>query len=177
MVELIGVHGIGQHQSGRHALRSTWVQGVADGLERAADRRLREPPMDLAFYGDVFLADTGPTSDLTVKSAVDEQVLDGLAGEELAEVMDALRDAVTAEDVEAAEREQPKAYTRVPRPMQILLAALDRRFGAAAGVLYVGVLRQVRRYLCDPALKARVDARVVEAVDADCRVLVGHSLG
>jgi pimeloyl-ACP methyl ester carboxylesterase len=59
----------------------------------------------------------------------------------------------------------------------VLLRAVDRRFGAAAGVLYVGVLRQVRRYLTDPHLKATVDARVEAAVGERCRVLIGHSLG
>lgn len=65
----------------------------------------------------------------------------------------------------------------MPRPLQRLIAALDRRFGhCGAGVLLLGELRQVRRYLLDPELKARVDARTREAAQG-CRVLVGHSLG
>jgi alpha-beta hydrolase superfamily lysophospholipase len=88
-----------------------------------------------------------------------------------------MTDAVTADDVEAAEAEVPKGYTRTPRPVLVLLRAVDRRFGASAGVLYLGVLRQVRRYLADPTIKAAVDGRVEQAVGPACRVLIGHSLG
>src|SRR5664279_37894 len=69
------------------------------------------------------------------------------------------------------------AYTRTPRPLQVVLRALDDTFGAAAGALYVGTFRQVRRYLRDPDLKAGVDAIVDTAVTPDTRILVGHSLG
>jgi hypothetical protein len=86
---------------------------------------------------------------------------------------------VTDAELAAADREvrDGKGYTRVPRPVQVLLRAVDNRFGAAAGILYVGVLRQVHRYLTDPEVKGRVDERVAQAVGAGCRVLIGHSLG
>lgn len=43
--------------------------------------------------------------------------------------------------------------------------------------LFVGELRQVRRYLLDPDLKTKADARVAEMVTENCRILIGHSLG
>jgi pimeloyl-ACP methyl ester carboxylesterase len=46
-----------------------------------------------------------------------------------------------------------------------------------AGGLFVGELRQVRRYLLDPELKTKADARVAETVGGDGRILIGHSLG
>jgi pimeloyl-ACP methyl ester carboxylesterase len=69
------------------------------------------------------------------------------------------------------------AYTRTPRPLQVVLRALDDTFGAAAGALYVGTFRQVRHYLRDKELKQRVDAIVDAALTPDVRILVGHSLG
>ena len=42
-----------------------------------------------------------------------------------------------------------------PLPLQVLLRAADRRFGAAAVILYVGVFRQVRRYLREGELSGR----------------------
>ena len=33
---IVGVHGIGQQQSGRHQLLATWSQAALDGLERAS---------------------------------------------------------------------------------------------------------------------------------------------
>ena len=67
--------------------------------------------------------------------------------------------------------------SRAPAAIASAVAALDRRFGAHAGVLFVGELRQVRRYLTDPALKTAADARVTETVTEKCQILIGHSLG
>ena len=39
---IIGVHGIGQQQSGRHQLLPAWRQATLDGLERASGRH-QEP--------------------------------------------------------------------------------------------------------------------------------------
>ncbi|RSM56712.1 hypothetical protein DMB66_33220 [Actinoplanes sp. ATCC 53533] len=175
MTELVGVHGMAKHQLGRHQLASAWAPALADGLERAADRRVERPPLEVAFYGDIFL----PDIDATTKSGEDGALLDGLDGPELTEVEQALREAVTDAELVVADRDvrHGKGYTRVPRPLQVLLRAVDNRCGAAAGILYVGVLRQVHRYLTDPEVKAKVDDRVAQAVDESCRVLIGHSLG
>ena len=67
--------------------------------------------------------------------------------------------------------------TRTPLPVQAVIRVLDRRFGAGAGLLHVGVFRQVKRYLGTPAVKAAVDARVEQVVGPDTRILIGHSLG
>lgn len=174
MCQLVGVHGIAKHQLGRHQLLPDWTRALADGLERALDRRIEPPKLDLAFYGDVFLPDQGRAG---AKSADPESVFDGLDEQQMAEISEAMAAAVTAEDISAAEQHVPKGHTRVPVALQVLLRAIDRRFGATAGVLYVGVLRQVYRYLHDAGVKARVDRRVEEAVSAECRVLIGHSLG
>jgi hypothetical protein len=174
MGELVGVHGIAQQQLGRHQLLGAWTPALADGLERALGRPVRQPALDLAYYGDVYLRESGGSA---TKSGDGEGSLDGMDADELAEVTEAAAEAVTAEELRAAEEEESKGYTRAPRPLQVVLRAVDRRFGAAAGILYVGVLRQVRRYLRDREVKAQVDARVEAAVGAQCRVLIGHSLG
>lgn len=186
MSEVVGVHGIGKHQLGRHQLASAWAPALADGLERAAGRRVDRPPLEVAFYGDIFLpgdtlplGGTFPSGDAAAKSGEDSAVFDGMDGTERREVEETLRDAVTDAELATADREiaYGKGYTRAPRPLQVLLRAVDNRFCAAAGILYLGVLRQVRRYLTDPDVKARVDDRVARSVDASCRVLLAHSLG
>ncbi len=174
MAALVGVHGIAQHQRGRHELMAAWAPALADGLERALSRRVALPELDVAFYGDVFLSGhDGPAT----KSAAVESMFDGMDHHGVAELSEALTEAVSVEDIAAAEQDVGKGYTRVPRPVQVLMRAVDRRFGAAAGVLYVGVLRQVYRYLRDPDIKAAVDARVEDAIGSDCTILIGHSLG
>ncbi|WP_155544834.1 hypothetical protein [Amycolatopsis camponoti] len=168
------MHGIAQQQRGRHQLLAAWRPALGDGLERASGQKITLPDLDLAFYGDVFLPDRNCPS---TKTADAESVLDGMSGQELAELSQVLTEAVADSDIEAAEQQVTMGYTRVPRPVQVLLRAVDRRFGAAAGVLYLGVLRQVYRYLHDLDVKARIDRRVEEGVGERGRVLIGHSLG
>lgn len=173
-VTLAGIHGVGQQQLGRHQLQAQWGPALLDGLERARGRLLEtEPDLRLAYYGDVFASFT-PVSGRKGAAALDPD----LAEEELAALIPAVLEAVSEAELEAAERAPVKAYTRAPRPLQIALRALDRRYGQHAGGLYVGNLRQVRRYLQDAELKAAVDARVREIMGrGEVRALIGHSLG
>lgn len=174
MSVVVGVHGVAQQQFGRKQLLRDWRLALADGLELAFGRPVAYPPFDIAFYGNVFLPRTGTTN----KGATQPDDLTDLSDVEEVELLDAAHEVVTAEEIAAAASLPPdKAYTRTPKAVQAVLRALDARFGAAAGVLYLGVLRQVRRYLVAPELKAEVDGLVDRAVTADCRVLVGHSLG
>ncbi|MEU1257731.1 hypothetical protein ABZ445_30990 [Streptomyces chartreusis] len=169
---LVGIHGIGQQQFGRHQLQAQWRPALLDGLERASGRLLDvAPDFRLAFYGDVF------TSSITTPGRKGASELD-LSEEELADLIQAVREAVTDDELAAAEAAPVKAYTRVPKPIQVVLRALDQRYGPHAGALYLGNLRQVRRYLRDAELKAAVDARVrVATSNGGVRALIGHSLG
>ncbi|QIY54458.1 hypothetical protein HEP86_07980 [Streptomyces sp. RPA4-5] len=168
---IVGIHGVGQQQLGRHQLQAHWGPALQDGLERASGRLLDAgPAFRLAYYGDVFASQADRHGR---KGSAELE----LSEEELADLMPALREAVTDEEIAAAEAAPAKAYTRVPRPLQFVLRALDRRYGQYAGALYLGNLHQVRRYLREPELKAAVDARVRDAVSADVRALIGHSLG
>jgi hypothetical protein len=172
---LTGVHGIAQQQLGRHQLQAPWARALADGLERSTGRPGPVPGLDIAFYGDLFL--TAPGGD--DKGSGVEARPDGDAGTD-AEISDLLAAGgeVLSEDELAMEATSRKdAFGRVPLPLQAVVAAMDRRFGARAGALFVGELCQARRYLLDPNLKATVDARVAEAVTGECRALIGHSLG
>jgi hypothetical protein len=178
MAQVIGVHGIGKDQLGRHQILTTWRPALTDGLERAAGRPLPSPPtIDLAFYGDVFLPPARSAASPAAEGIGEvEPALRDLDEEEVAELTASAAEILTAEELAAAALADANRYSRVPLALQAVLAALDRRFGQAAGILYVGVLRQVRRYLVEPALKAEVDARVRAAADG-CAALVGHSLG
>ncbi|WP_433685416.1 hypothetical protein [Nocardia sp. CA-119907] len=175
---VVGVHGIAQQQVGRNQLREPWRLALADGLERATGHApATPPPLDIAFYGDLFLtdADTGAATKSVAAEA--DSVLAGLEQSEVDDLCSAAAEAVSERDLANASEQPAKGYTRVPVPLQRALAALDRRFGAAAGVLYLGELRQVRRYLCSPELKAAVDDRVDAAITDECRIVVAHSLG
>jgi predicted alpha/beta hydrolase family esterase len=176
---IVGVHGIAQQQLGRKQLLRDWGPALSDGVEAALGRPPADPPFDLAFYGKVFDSRSALTKGSSSPIAGSEdELLANLSEAETAELVKDAAEALTPAEIAAAETLPPsKAYTRTPRPVQVVLRALDAKFGAAAGVFYLGAVRQVRRYLVDPEVKSQVDDIVDRAVPAACRVLVGHSLG
>jgi pimeloyl-ACP methyl ester carboxylesterase len=148
---------------------------LADGLERSTGRRAAIPPLDIAFYGDLFLPAAVGESKGQGDSADPEW---DLAKSDMIAVRAAAAEVLSEDELAAAAEETAvKGLGRVPRPLQAVVAAMDRRFGARAGALFIGELRQVLRYLLDADLKARTHARVMEAMTEDCRILIGHSLG
>lgn len=178
MTIVVGVHGIAQQQFGRKQLLRDWGPALTDGLSLAYEAPVIDPPFDLAFYGDVFLKRYDTEKGAEKTPASDDLELDDVSEAEVAELLELAADAVTAEEVAAAEKLPPTmAYTRTPRAVQAVLRAIDAKFGAAAGMLYIGTLRQVRRYLVEPGWKPKIDNIVDLGIAPDCRVLVGHSLG
>jgi hypothetical protein len=174
VAEVVGVHGILKQQLGRHQLRGSWGPALADGLERAAGVPVEVPDLEVAFYGDLFLP--GPRRGAGKGVEVDDlpPELVGLADAEV-DVLEAATEEVAGAE---AAGDGVKGFLSSPAIVQGLLRRLDGVFGArAAGVLYLGALRQVHGYLRDAQLKAAIDARVDAAVGSGCRVLVGHSLG
>lgn len=171
---IIGIHGIAQEQLGRHLLADPWRRALADGLERACRHAVALPPLDVAYYGDLFLPP--PPGGKALADTAD-RLLDDLTDDECADLVTAASAALSPAELAAADATPDKGHTRSPLPLQAVMRALDRRFGVSAGVLYLGELRQVRRYLCDQELKNDADARVDAAVGPECRILVGHSLG
>jgi hypothetical protein len=181
MAAVVGIHGIGKEQLGRQQMLAEWGPAFGDGLERAAGGPVSAPEFDLVYYADLFLrrptdghARKGSAPDTDDIAAWFDDPDDGIGQEEL---LDAASDIVSAQDIADAEGAPTKGYSRVPKPAQTVLRAVDRRYGPGAALLYFGAFRQVRRYLGDPALKQEVDDRVDAAVPEDCRVLIGHSLG
>jgi hypothetical protein len=168
----IGVHGIGQQYLGRNQILDRWIPALADGLEWATQRRL-QPDLDLAFYGDLFRqADPqrkkkSPLSDTAAYLA-------GLDDAEIADLTTAVEEIVTPADLAEAARSRKGLW--LPAPVQTLVGAVERRFPPASGILFLGTLRQVRRYLRDQQLKAEVDRITAEAA-VGATVLIGHSLG
>lgn len=171
MTHLIGVHGINNQQSGRHQLECDWRPALADGLERAAGFRVTPPSLDIAFYGDLFLPSAlgrkgASTIDLDDDDADDlaEHVLEATATASLAEL--------------TALIPQSKGFCPVPSGIQLLLRALDAAFGSRAlSALFLGQLKQVRRYLLDSDLKTIADARVKDTAGPRPDAVIGHSLG
>jgi hypothetical protein len=176
VASIIGVHGIGQQQSGRHQLLPAWRQATLDGLERASGRQ-RESllSLDIAFYGDLFLP---PARDDGSKGTGADGAEDEVTAEELGEFESAVTEALGADSVaDPQENPSPKGFTQAPGPLRVLIRTVDRTLGAGAGGLLFGVFRQVKLYLGDAEVKRRVDDRVAAAVMDDTEIILGHSLG
>jgi hypothetical protein len=176
-MDVVGVHGIAQQQRGRHQLITAWAPALADGLEATVRRRVAVPRLDMAFYGDFFLS-SGEIGTKVSRPDAGDALLEGAGPDEVVELRGLACELLSeAEIASAADAARDKGFGRIPLPLQAAAKALDRRFGhRGAGVLLLGEFRQVRRYLLDPGLKERVDARTKEAATG-CRLLIGHSLG
>src|SRR5688500_11647975 len=126
---IVGVHGIGKQQLGRHQLLAPWTRAVADGLEKAAGQRVAEPSLDVAFYGDLVWPqpddpDTGvggasksgaSLSAADWVSAEPEEVeLASWSPQEVVELEASLREVVSKEEIAAARQRPSKGYTRLP---------------------------------------------------------------
>lgn len=166
---IIGIHGIAQQQLGRQQLRAAWRPALGDGIERACGHPVPEVPLDMAFYGDVFLDSDGGQLTKGGPAGAWWEDLDASA---LTYLEEAAYEVLPEGAVELAEAQPPKVRTRMPG----FLRAVDRTF-PAGGVLAFGDLVQVRRYLTEPDVKKRVDEAVSTRVSAQCRVLMAHSLG
>lgn len=177
---IVGVHGIGQQQFGRAQLLRDWAPAISDGVEVATGKASPDLAVDIAFYGNLFLTKAaGATKGSIETSATD--LLTELDTPELTDLNEAVAEIVSPEEIKAAAELLPiMGVPHVPSWLQARLRAIDVKFGAAAGVLCLGELRQVRRYLCQPKLKAKVDdivaAKMAEGISR-ARILVGHSLG
>ena len=181
MALVVGVHGIAQQQTGPHQLASQWRLALADGIQLAAGSLVSAPPVEVAFYGHLFRPEAPPGAKGASAPGRGEDpetmLLVEVDSGERAKLECAADEAAPATDGVESDVVEAKGITRMPLWLQHVMRNIDHRFGPRAGLLYLGELRQVQRYLCDPAVKSAVDAVVDRAVVPDCRILVGHSLG
>jgi hypothetical protein len=175
MAAIIGVHGIMNQQSGRHQLIAEWGPALADGLERAAGHPVPVPGLDMVFYGDLFLRDW---SRAAAKGPADASA--GLT-EEDADTLAAFAEELTGmpgSGLPPGEDLPSKGRTSVPLPLQPILRALDGRLGSRqASLVFLGEMKQVRRYLLDAGINAEVDNRAEKVITQGGEVIIGHSLG
>jgi hypothetical protein len=169
MVDVLGLHGIAQQQRGRLQMLPDWQAALSDGVERAKGLASAKPSLELAYYGDVFLADTDSKG-----APQDPEALDADVVAFLEQVQNEIVDSSQPLDVEDPAKGLKKG---LPKPVTGLAAWLERRFGLAGKVLFFGDVVQVRRFQRYDDLAETVLGRVREMLPQSPRVLVGHSLG
>jgi len=174
VVDLLGVHGIGQQQLGPNQMLPGWSRALSDAVQFARGRQWPKPSMDLAFYGDLFLEST-ESKGLPTTISSDEE-LQALDADSLS-FLERVEDEVVAADEPLDDRDPSKAFRAVPGPLSRLGAWLEDRFGIAGKLLFFADLVQVRLFQREPDLASRVLDRVKEGLEGRPRVLIGHSLG
>jgi hypothetical protein len=175
MAGIVGVHGIAQQYRSRPELESAWFTPLCGGLEVAGYRSAADAlvPGDLrvAFFGDLFR----PAGSMAVvdppMTAAD--VEPGLERDLLA----AFYEAAVAQDSSLAPHEGAMSWGRVTAQVMVERLLRSGTFARVAQRAIIRNLKQVSRFLTDSSVKQDVLARVNEEVDADTRVLIGHSLG
>ncbi|GAB3313746.1 hypothetical protein GCM10027451_27850 [Geodermatophilus aquaeductus] len=173
-MRVVCVHGIGQQLLGERELLMSWVPSLHDGVTRAGfGDLLRDDDIGMAFYGDLFrpagqrlAAADPPYQPKDVAPGLEQELL--LAWWQEAARVDP---GVVAPDADT--------LVRTPRSTQAAFRALSRSrfFGGLALRAMIADLKQVRRYLTDPVVRAAARGRVRALLGPDTRVVVGHSLG
>lgn len=175
MARVVLVHGIGRQQSGEHQLLKDWLPALQDGLSRSGTgQSVTEADVSVAFYGDLFL----PQGQLLAAHDPFYTWTDISDGWE-SEMLSAWWAAAAANEPQVAAPDADGMLAGAPQFVQSALLALtqSRFLAGLAERAMVFDIKQVRRYLTDPTLRATARQRVVSLVDADTRVVVGHSLG
>lgn len=173
-MRVVCVHGIGKHLGGERSLLRDWLPALQDGLTRAdAGSVLQDAQVGMAFYGDLYRP---PGQLLAV----------GDPNYRAGDVQDGFETDLLLAWWQAAAETDPQVVpfgadtlASTPAAVQTALRALSRStfFGGMALRALVFDLKQVARYLTDPALRAAAQARVTAMIGPDTQVVIGHSLG
>jgi hypothetical protein len=172
VARVVGVHGMAQQVKGESKLHDEWYGSMADGVRRAGGV-LMSADLFCVSYGQFFRpagrplsGEVPPLAAEDVDEDFDGQLL-GLWWAEAARVDDEVISP------------NARSLARTPRGVQAALRALSgsKFFAGLALRAMVFDLHQVRRYLTEPEVRARVQRQVAAAIGADTRVIVAHSLG
>ncbi|MFF7192239.1 alpha/beta fold hydrolase [Streptomyces sp. NPDC008079] len=176
MKRIVGVHGIGQSRTSKEQLTRDWSGALDRGLGAAGAPTLSPGTLELPHWTRLLARPgkhLGPDDD-----PFDSEV--PLGDGEADFVTRALEDVVPREDLDRIGESESQTLGPPqlwPARLTRLVMAYDLRFPRGGGRLFVSAMREVRFYLYEPGLAARVRALVAEAFDADTAVVVGHSLG
>lgn len=176
------VHGVGQEFGGPELMCALVGPALRDGVRLSGGPALSAGDVACAFYGDVFFepgsraGDVPPWDEFDVESGFEAELLE--AWWTYAASVDS---EVPGPDEQGARGPVGYVASRplLNRRVRAALNALtgSRYFEPVSDRLLIFALKQVRRYLTEPGVRAAARERVAEAVGAETRVLVAHSLG
>lgn len=174
MTRIVAVHGINNTYRGPESMAKEWVPPLLDGVTLAGHRNLATADdVTCVFYGDLFRREGR-----------------FLGGDDLATL--SLDDITDPDEIDLLQQwwaEAARTDTAVVPPdartlgpmagVKGAVAALagSRFLAGATELVFAYWLTQVRAYFRDPETRRQIRYRFAEAVTADTRVVVAHSLG
>ncbi|MFI5588377.1 hypothetical protein ACIA5G_25215 [Amycolatopsis sp. NPDC051758] len=173
---------MGQEFHGPELMCQLVGPALRDGVRLSGGPALSAGDVACAFYGDVFLepgargGDVPPWDEFDVETGFEAELLE--AWWEYAASVDS---RVEGPDEQGARGAVGYAASRplLNRRVRAALNALtgSRFFEKVSDRLLIFALKQVRRYMTEPGVRAAARERVAKAVGAETRVMVAHSLG
>jgi hypothetical protein len=189
LMKVAAIHGIGNRFEGYETIAASWLPALNSGLKEAGFPVIEKPDFIPIFFGSIFRP-SGVRGSETTFSAEDEEWVREMLLEFNREAARLGHLNRSGEDAKGEDpRVQPPGGSgsgeeltrgRTPQTIQAILKQLSKsRFFKALGPerLLLADLREVRRYLHEPEIKAAVLTRFEECIHPETRVLVGHSLG
>ncbi|MEU6611960.1 hypothetical protein ABZ922_44400 [Streptomyces shenzhenensis] len=176
MTRIVGVHGIRQSTTSQRQLTDDWSGALNGGLGELDMPVLPGDALELPHW-------TGLLARGANHLGLEEDRFDAavpLSEGEVDFVAAALEEVVHQEDLDRIQQLElqtlglPQLW---PPRLTRLAMAYDLRFPRGGGKLLVSAMREVRLYLYEPDLAARVRSFVAEAFGASTSVVIGHSLG
>lgn len=164
MVDIVGIHGVGWHDSSRDEMLESWRAHLARGLKDVRSSRHADFTLEAAFYGSRYNVAPGRKGDVP-----ERDLTEGFEVDFLTELSAALGDADQLAD--------RKAY--LPGSVQWLLRRLESTsfFVGAGQYALIRFIKQVGRYFADPELRMGAQEEFLKAVGDGAEVVVAHSLG
>jgi hypothetical protein len=202
MATIVLVHGIAQEQLAAPVLESDWLPALAGGVANSGNQQLADRiwsagshgdiDIRMAYYGTPFL-DPGAQGDGDVD--LDTAALPAEAEQLTEELAEAWLQAAAESAADPSDQRQAQKQLKIlsgrvgqaqgpratlGRPALNALAQLRwfAPFGMAVASRFVWkALTQVSRYLTDDQIRGYAQHQVLQRIDSDTRLVIGHSLG
>jgi hypothetical protein len=173
MSRIICVHGIAQEYKSRETLLEEWAPALCGGVSNAGGR-LDSTEIDMAFYGILFRPLGAGVGAKGNSGTIPDYAPGDLADPFEIDLLRSLYDGSLAKNADA-ETIKGGAARSVAGMLQAV--AKTPFFGSVAQKVVIWQLKQVSKYVSDPAIKAAARKAAISAIGEDTRILVGHSLG
>lgn len=164
MVDIVGIHGVGWHDSSRDDMLESWRGHLARGLKDVRSARHSDFTLEAAFYGSRY--NVVPCKKGV---ALDHELAEGFEVDFLTEMTEAVDDTGQLTD--------RKMY--LPGSVQWLVRRLESTsfFTNAGQYALIRFIKQVGRYFADAELRMAAQEEFLKAVGSGANVVVAHSLG